>query len=318
MRIKRPPKTSRRDESAKKRHAVEADQGRFAGRSVTCLMSLSLVRAMAFGAALIATAALQAERVFPVSGIVRSAFADGSVVVTHEEIVGYMPAMTMRFKVADAARAQAVQLQPGDRVAFSLYVDAETERADGFRVLGHAAEPASRAATNVAVRRVHEGDVMPAFTLIDEQSRPFTPARLSGHLTVLTFIFTRCPVAEFCPLMARRFGELQHAIKADAQLRGRAELLSITLDPEFDRPDVLAAYGHAVGAEPAVWHFATGTTNDVTALVKAFSVYTERNGAALDHTLCTALIDSSGRIVNLWRGNAWSTSEVLEALRGSK
>ncbi len=278
-------------------------------------MSLSLVRAIAFGATLIAAATLEAERVFPVAGIVRSAFADGTVVVTHEEIVGYMPAMTMRFKVADAARSQAAQLQPGDRVAFSLHVDADTERADSFRVVGHGTEPTSRAAANVAVRRVHEGDVIPAFNLVDEQSRPFTSARLSGHVTVLTFVFTRCPVPEFCPLMARRFGELQRAIEADAQLRGRAELLSITLDPEFDRPDVLAAYGRAVGADSTVWHFATGATNDVTALVKAFSVYTERNGAVLDHTLCTALVDANGRIVTLWRGNAWSTDEVLGALR---
>lgn len=316
MRIKRPSKTSRRDES-KKRRAIEADQGRFVARDVTWLMSLSLVRVMAYGAALIATAALHAERVFPVAGIVRSAVADGTIVVTHEEIVGYMPAMTMRFKVADAARSPAAQLQPGDRVAFSLHVDADTEQADSFRVIGHAPEPAPRAPTSVAVRRVHEGDVIPAFSLIDEQTRPFTSARWSGHVTVLTFIFTRCPVAEFCPLMARRFGELQHAIEADAQLRGRAELLSITLDPEFDRPDVLAAYGKAVGADPAVWHFATGATNDVTALVKAFSVYTERNGATLDHTLCTALVDANGRIVTLWRGNAWTTNEVLEALRNA-
>ena len=261
---------------------------------------------------------MRAEHVFPVSGIVRAPLTDGTLVITHEEIVGYMPAMTMRFKVAETARPQAAHFEVGDRVAFSLHVDEETERADDFRVLGDAAGQTPAVATNVGVRRLHEGDTMPQFSLVDEHYRPLTRASLRGHVTVLTFIFTRCPVPEFCPLMARRFAKLQKAIMADADLRGRAELLSVTLDPGFDRPEVLAAYGKAVGADPAIWHFATGAPNDVTVLVRAFSVYTERNGALLDHTLCTALIDANGRIVMLWRGNGWKTAEVLEALRAAR
>jgi protein SCO1 len=91
--------------------------------------------------------------------------------------------------------------------------------------------------------------------------------------------------------------------------------LSITLDPEFDRPEILKAYGEAVGANPAVWQFATGTKDEIAALTKAFAVYNERNGATLDHTLCTALIGPDGRVIEIWRGNGFRTEEVLAMLR---
>jgi protein SCO1/2 len=136
-----------------------------------------------------------------------------------------------------------------------------------------------------------------------------------GRFTIVTFIFTRCPVPEFCPAMAVKFGALQKNLAADPSLAARVRLLSITLDPEFDRPEILAAYGKAVGAKPELWNFATGEKNVVETLAKAFSVYTERNGVTLDHTLCTALIGPDGHVVDLWRGNAWSIDETLAAIR---
>jgi protein SCO1/2 len=204
-------------------------------------------------------------------------------------------------------------LQPGDRIAFSLHVDDAQYAADDIRIVGHS-EPASARAP-ARVNRVHEGDAVPEFAFVDERNRPLTTADLRGHLTVLTFVFTRCPVPEFCPLLSLRFGELQRAIGADSGFARRVRLLSITLDPEHDRPEVLTEYARGVGADPAVWSFATGETAQIDSVVRAFSVFRERNGVTLDHTLCTALVDGDGTIVELWRGNGWTTAEVLSAIR---
>ena len=280
------------------------------------LRSLLLPLLLAFAV----TAVTAAEKVFDVTGVVRAPLEGGRIAVAHDAIAGYMPAMTMRFNVADAS--EAAVLKPGDRVQFRLHVDEESSKATDFVVLGHEA-PAQQQASSLSARaaaapRLREGDKVPDFSLLNEADQPLTNADLRGRLTVVTFIFTRCPVPEYCPAMALRFGELQKAILADPKLAGRARLLSITLDPENDRPAVLKAYGEAVGAKPAVWSFATGTSESIAQLTKAFSVYAQRNGVTIDHTLCTALIDADGRIREIWRGNGWRAEEVLAALSATE
>ena len=131
----------------------------------------------------------------------------------------------------------------------------------------------------------------------------------------MTFIFTRCPVPEFCPLITTRFKALQATLARDRSLPRDTQLLSITLDPAFDTPAVLEAYGKAMGADPERWRFAGGDGAAVQQVARAFSVYVEKNGALLDHTLATALVDRRGRIVEIWRGNGWKLDEVTAALR---
>jgi protein SCO1/2 len=257
--------------------------------------------------------ALAGEQVFTVTGIVRGRLEDGQLVIAHDEIPGYMPAMTMGFTLSDAA--EGARLKNGDRVTFAYRVTATKSVAEKFKVTGRETEKVTTPTAAPAKRaRLRAGDGVPEFALLDENGQPFTPASLRGRLTVVTFIFTRCPVPEFCPAMALRFGQLQKAILSDAKLAPLVRLVSITLDPEFDRPDVLKAYGKAVGANPAVWQFATGTKEEIAALTKAFAVYNERNGVTLDHTLCTALIGADGRVVDLWRGHGWRNEELLHAL----
>ena len=85
------------------------------------------------------------------------------------------------------------------------------------------------------------------------------------------------------------------------------------------RPDGLygasKAYGEALGANPAIWNFATGDSAEVAALARQFSVFTERKGVLLDHTLCTALIGPDGRVREIWRGNGWTTRDILTCLQ---
>ena len=101
----------------------------------------------------------------------------------------------------------------------------------------------------------------------------------------------------------------------DRSLPRDTALLSVTLDPAFDTPPILEAYARAKGADPARWRFATGKPDDVLRVARAFSVYVEKNGALLDHTLATALVDGDGRVVEIWRGNGWKAADVADALR---
>jgi len=258
------------------------------------------------------TQAASPERVFDVTGLIKARLDDGVLVIKHEEIPGYMAAMTMRFTPADVRETSA--LRPGDRVRFRYRVSDDKEVADRFVIFGKE-EIKSDAAPASRMRRLKPGDVLPPFSLLDENGLAFTNDSLSGHFTIVTFIFTRCPVPEYCPALAIKFGALQKTIVTDASLATRVRLLSVTLDPEFDRPEILSAYGKAIGAKPEVWTFATGEKSAVDALAKAFSVYAERNGVTLDHTLCTALIGPDGKVVELWRGNGWTIDESLTALR---
>lgn len=254
-----------------------------------------------------------ADDTYIVTGIVRQELDQARRIrIAHDDIPGLMPAMTMAFSVADPANAAG--LKPGDRVKFQLRTTGSDWTATAFTVIGHEAPGASPTGTKAVGARLREGDSIPEFSLLNETGAAFTTADLKGHVTLVTFIFTRCPVPEYCPAMALRFGQLQKAILANPRLAPRARLLSITLDPDFDRSAVLKAYAEAVGANPAIWHFATGTTEEIARLTKAFAVFTERNGVTLDHTLCTALIGRDGRVVQLWRGNGWKTDEILGAL----
>jgi protein SCO1/2 len=259
------------------------------------------------------SAAAPASQIYEVTGVVTAPVADGRVMVAHQEIPGYMPAMTMPFAVGPDVPAT---LAAGDRVRFVLRVTAESSQAEGFVVTGHDASIAGalRAGATHVPQRLKKGDALPAFSLTTSAGLPFTEADFRGHVTVITFIFTRCPVPEFCPLMVKRFQQLQRELAADASL-GPVRLLSITLDPAFDTPPVLAGYAAAMKADTTRWQFVTGSPGDISRLTSAFSIHVERNGILVDHTLATAVIDRDGRIAELWRGNGWTVPAVLDALR---
>jgi protein SCO1 len=253
-------------------------------------------------------------RTFQVSGVVTSPVAEGHVVVAHDDIPGYMPAMTMPFTVgADVTPPLAA----GDRVRFTLRVTADSSRAEQFRVTGHdAGVTAPRAETRQWPKRLKKGDEIPTFSLTTAEGQPLTPADLRGHVTAITFVFTRCPVPEFCPLMVKRFQELQRELESsDSQHAVR--LLSVTLDPAFDTPQVLRDYAISKGANPARWQFATGEPGEIVRLTAAFSIHVEQKGVLIDHTLATAVIGRDGRIVEIWRGNGWSPAELVDVIRRS-
>ena len=255
-------------------------------------------------------------RDYAVAGVVTAAPAEGRVMVAHEEIAGFMPAMTMPFALTPGERAPA--LKPGDRVRFTLRVDDHGAWANAFDVVGFdtAVAGALDGGRDTPSTRLRKGDVVPDVSLVTQAGEPFTARDLRGHATAVTFIFTRCPMPEFCPLMVKRFQQVQRAI-VDEPALGQARLLAVSLDPTFDTPAVLDAYARAMQADAARWQFVTGAPADVQRLTQAFAVHVERNGVLLDHTLATAVLGPDGRVREIWRGNGWKADEVIAALRAA-
>ena len=256
--------------------------------------------------------AAESDRVFTVRGVVQELYKDGTISIQHEEIPGFMPAMTMPFYV-DAADVE--DLAKGDVVVFEFRVGAKS-RATQFRKVGRVTPPQVDArAPEGLFRRLREGDAVPPFRLLDHDGRALPQADLRGRNTIVTFIFTRCPVPEFCPLIGTKFQALQAALAQDEAGAERTRLLSISIDPEHDRPAVLRRYGESLSADFRRWTFATGSAEEIAWLTRLFAVRTERNAAALDHSLATALIGPDGKVVEIWRGNAWKPEQILKTLK---
>jgi protein SCO1/2 len=251
-------------------------------------------------------------------GLIRGLPPDHKTIdIEHEDIPGFMPSMTMPFEVREPK--EFAGLEVGDAISFQLNVTQRDSWIGQIRKIDPATLHLPTAAPTAAVAesrssRLREGDQMPAFQLVDQAGKPLNLESYRGHPFVLTFIFTRCPLPNFCPRMSANFAELQKAIKATPNELAGSRLLSITFDPQFDTPEVLERYAEREGADPAIWEFATGKPAEVDKLTKAFSILVQPEGGSITHSLATALVDRQGKIAKIWRGNRWTPAEVIAEL----
>lgn len=237
------------------------------------------------------------------------------VLVNHEDIQGFMPAMTMPYKVNDPALLEGKK--PGDLFTATLVVEEVNAYLSTLTTTGHAPieTPASGPVLTDA-DLVKEGDIVPDHPLIDESGAARPMGSLRGHRVALTFVYTRCPLPDFCPLMDRQFSAVQKTIQTAPDLTD-VRLVSVTLDPDFDTPAVLKKHAATVGADPRLWHFVTGPPDEVLAFAKRFGVVTEPGeaGTPVVHNLRTAVIDAEGRLVTVHSGNMWTPAELVADLR---
>jgi protein SCO1/2 len=162
---------------------------------------------------------------------------------------------------------------------------------------------------------LREGDIVPFFSLTNQDRVRITADTFRDRPYILTFVFTRCPVPNFCPRISQNFSHLQDAIKADSALAAKARLLTITLDPLFDTPEILKAYAEHQHADLTIWTFATGEPAQIDNLTQSFAIYVQPEAGTISHGLATALIGADGSVIKIWRGNAWQPAEVIDELR---
>ena len=237
------------------------------------------------------------------------------VLIKHGAIAGFMPAMTMPFTVRDPGLLSGKE--PGDLVTATLVVTDLNAHLSTLTRTGHAAIEAGAVPNTPHI--LMPGELVEDAALIDEQGTPRPFAGFKGHRVAVTFIYTRCPLPEFCPLMDRHFATVQKTIAGEKELRD-VRLASVTLDPEFDTPAVLSRHAERLNADPAVWTFLTGEPAAVTKFALQFGIFTERDlgtGANLTHNLRTAVVDADGRIVKVHSGRDWTPADLVADLKAT-
>lgn len=260
-------------------------------------------------------------KTYPLQGeIIKVDTERRSLLVDHEEIPGFMPRMVMEFQVnaGDLANAKV-----GQRIRAEMIPGEDGEyRLEKIWPIDATADAAVTQAANVlrqdttirgkrAYREV--GENLPDFALYDQTGAVASAARFRGKQIVLNFIFTRCPVATMCPAATERMTQLQKAAK-EAGIQN-LELVSITLDPEYDTPGVLKEYALARGIDTTNFSFLTGPESAIKDLLTQFGVIAQFDGSILQHTLATLLINENGRIAHRADGSRWDVQEFVEKMK---
>jgi protein SCO1 len=264
------------------------------------------------------TAACRAQpghREYPVSGqLIVVDVNRQQVTLKHGDIPGFMPAMTMVYQVKDTGIAS---MAAGDLVnARLILAEGEMPYLVNVKRTGHAELPSD--AKGVMDPMVL-GDVVPDDELKDQDGAPRRLSEWKNHALAVTFIYTSCPMPDFCPLMDRKFAALQERIAGDPSLRDAAHLVSISFDPEHDTPAVLKTHAARAGANPRYWSFLTGTPDAMARVTSRFAVSASRepDSPTIVHNLRTAVIDRSGRLTATYNGSDWTIDTLVNDLRNA-
>ncbi len=218
----------------------------------------------------------------------------GQILIDHEEIPGLMPAMTMNFDVADPALLDEVAV--GQRIAFDVEFTGRAYRVVALRVLEAGAGAGGGRFAALAAR----ADPAPDFTLTDQDGRSVSLTDWRGRVVLLDFIYTQCPGP--CPVQTGLHVEVQRGLPAT--LRPRVRFASVSIDPERDTPEALAAYARARGADLAGWSFLTGPPERVAEVMRGFGVgASPAEDGEIDHLVVSFLIDGQGRILRRYLGS---------------
>jgi protein SCO1/2 len=242
-----------------------------------------------------------------------------TLVVEHEKIPGYMPAMIMPLPVADSS--MTVPLEPDDAIQFRLAVSDDSASIIALRELPDTAVARNPARTVTPIdttdggtQMLQKGDqVPPALTLTTQAGKTLQIGNYRGQALVLTFIYTRCPLPNYCPRMSKQFATLQPTLRE--RYGQKAQLLSISFDPAYDTPKVLRDYAARYTDRLDSWTFATGDSTEIQRATQLFGVFTKKKDSdEITHNLTTALIGPNGRVRRLWRGNDWTPQDVRQAV----
>jgi len=261
------------------------------------------------------------QKAFTIRGKVIAANAN-QVTLDGENVPGFMEAMTMDYKLKDPSVAS--ELHPGDRITAKVLADRTPDgeysnvQLDNIVVIAQARLDYKPA---VSYHVPTPGDAVPDFHLLNQNDRTIHLDQFKGKLVLLTFIYTRCQLADFCPRMSRNFADIDKALAADPALYKQTHLISISFDPAYDTPKVLRSYGGAytgnyTNEKFLHWDFAAPTKKDLAPVTQYFNVgVTPGDNRSLTHSLSTILIGKDGKIIAWYPTNDWDPKDVVVTMR---
>lgn len=236
------------------------------------------------------------------------------VTISHEDVKDYMPAMTMPFSLRDEYYLQT--LAAGDQINATLVVDGSQSWLENVVITRESLDPSA----TTGIPEPKEGDEVPDFTLVNQDGKDIRLSNFRGKALLLTFIYTRCPIPEYCDLMSNNFAKVDHQLKQQADVYSKTHLLSITIDPEYDTPKVLRSYGaaHTERYEAETfehWDFATGTKDQIKGIAQFFGLRYFQASDQIVHSLRTAIISPDLKVVKIYRDNEWKPEDVVTELQ---
>lgn len=237
-------------------------------------------------------------------------------VIRHEEIPDFMTAMTMPYPVLDAKEYEG--LAPGDLITAELIVEPTRAYLQKVKRVGTAPlESAAPPAAASGFELIKMGAPVPNQTFVNQDGTSVSLESLRGEAVIVTFIYTSCPMPNFCPLMDQNFAKMQAKLKENNNLL-KTHLLSVSFDPQIDTPPVMKAHAQKLGADPRLWSFVTGDRDEIDKWANGFGVSISRamnDPRDITHNLRTALIDRQGNLVQIYPGNEWTPEQILADVR---
>jgi protein SCO1/2 len=241
----------------------------------------------------------------------------GTFTASIDAIANYMPAMTMPFDVRAARELEG--LGPGAIVEFTLVVNEQSSYAQNIRIVRFESveqDPFTASRLTLlndivrgsVVKQVAVGEQVADFALTDQKRQRVRLSDFGGKLLAVNFIYTTCPLPDFCLRLANNFNALQKRFQRE--LGRDLVLLTVTFDPAHDTPDVLARYASQWSARTATWHFLTGTPEEIERVCDMFGVHAYRNEGLLDHSLHTVLIDRNRKLAANIEGNQFTATQL--------
>ncbi len=248
------------------------------------------------------------------------------VTIQHEAIPGFMDAMTMRFAYKDKSVLGSLRL--GDLVEGTLRVERSNGVVNSYELLGLTVTKPSPSgmAPNISKkqvmlrehpRRLEIGEPVPDFTMTSQDGKAVKLSDLRGNVVGLTFIYTRCPLPEFCPLMDKKFSELAQRLGASPRRADKVRLISLSFDPEHDTPDLLRKHAQIRGATPPLWSYAVASHAELAKIGAPLGLFYQPGDSEIAHNLCTAIIDSQGNLARLDIGterNKWAIADLTKTI----
>jgi protein SCO1 len=237
------------------------------------------------------------------------------ITVDHQAIPGFMDAMTMPYRVKNANIVS--DLHPGDVITADVMVS-QTDDADVF--LDHIVVVGQGKPDYKPKVQYHvpvPGDQVPDFKLRNQDGRAIRLDQFRGKELLITFIYTRCPLPNYCPRVTRNFAEINRRLQTDPAIYNKTHLLCVSFDPENDTPARLRAYGATyIGSDVknAFSHLEFGVPDQQTVdkMAQYFDVgLTREPDSTITHTLSTTLIGADGKVVQFYPGNDWTVDQVV-------
>lgn len=262
------------------------------------------------------SAADASVKVYKLRGkVVSTNSATGEVTLNHDAIPGFMEAMTMPYKLKDPSIMS--ELHPGDLITADLLV---SQNADADVLLDHIVVVGQSKPDYKPTAIYHvpaPGDVVPDFKLRNQDGKAFHLDQFRGKEVLITFIYTRCPLPNFCPRVTHNFADIDKQLAANPALYAKTHLLCVSFDPQNDTPARLRAYGATyIGSDTktafAHWDFAVPEKPVLEKMAQFFDVgITHDANDSITHTLSTTLVGADGKVLRFYPGNEWTVDQVV-------